>query len=196
MKKILVSMFVAIAATTILSSCNKEIKLVPMDFKIDDKRCVLLSGGQPYKIVDVGSKSQKELYDMVKANIMKSYKNPKAVMSEDEPNTIVVNGYEEYFMRYVEAGTKNVSASYTFTFEFKKGKIKITPTINESSFDDTGMGYVEIPFSSFINDFIKINSPTIPSKYKSEIQQAEKTINTLLDALLWSSLNKEKREEW
>lgn len=196
MKKVLVSIFVVIAAMVALSSCNKEIEPVPMDFKVDDKQGVLLSNGQPYKIVEVGGKSQKELYNMVKANIMKSYKNPKAVMSEDEPNAIVVNGYEEYFMHYLEVGTKNVSASYTFVFEFKDGKIKVIPDINEVSFDDIGRGYIEISFSSFINDFIKINMPTIPSKYKPEIQKAENTINTLLAALLWSSLNKKGGDNW
>lgn len=195
MKKILALMLVAAAAIVTVSSCSKGIKCVSMDFKIDDKQGILLSNGRPYKIVEVAGKSQKELYDMVRSNIMKSYQNPSAVMSEDAPNTISVNGYEEYFMLYSEAGTKNVSASYTFTFEFKDGKIKVTPSINEVSFYDAGRGYIEISFSSFINDFIKINKPTIPSNYKSEIQKAESIINTLLNTLLWSSLNKDNRDK-
>ncbi len=198
MKKILALMLVAAVAIVTVSSCSKGIKCVSMDFKIDDKQGILLSNGRPYKIVEVAGKSQKELYDMVRSNIMKSYQNPSAVMSEDEPNTIVVNGYEEYFMHFFEVGTKNVSASYTFTFEFKNGRIKVTPNINDVSFNDTGRGYVKISFSSFVNDFIKINNPTIPNKYKPEIQKAESTINTLLDILLWDSINEKStgKDNW
>lgn len=195
MKKYLSIMFIAVVAMVALISCNKEINPVLMDFKVNDKQGQLVSGGQPYKIVEVRGKSQKELYNMVKSNIMKSYQNPKDVMSEDEPSTLVVNGYEEHFMLYDDIGTKNVSASYTFTFEFKDGKIKVTPVINFVSFEDV-YGDEDWDFANFINGALKRNEPTIPKKYKPEIQKAENIINTLLNVLLWSSIDKKEKDNW
>lgn len=193
MRKALI-FYAVILISFCLMACKHEIKPVQMDFKVSSQG-QLMSGNKPYKIIEEKGFKQQELYDMVKKNVMKVYQDPKSVMTEDAPTSLTVNGYQANLFHYWEVGTKNVSATYSINFEFKDGKIKVSPTMGVVDYDDHIGDYSGMNFNEFYYSLITRYTGKIPSSFKKDYDNINNTMNAIMNALLWGDGSKSSKED-
>lgn len=190
MKKLLSIMFVAIVAMVAFSACSS--KSEDIDFKIDKNTGFLLADGQTVKTLSFGWKSKKSLYDQVKSNVMKMYENPEFVMTENEPNQIIVNGFTDYLFNYKSYSNEYpMGARYRILFEFKRGKIEVSASITEISYheasddyNDTMENYIQFHKNYGYHEFLNKNN-YYAKRLNKELNEAANTMNVIISQLVY-----------
>lgn len=193
---------IAILLTTFLfCGCSKkEITPTFPTFKVSNKTGNLLaSDGKIYQVLTFDGYSQKELYDMVRNNIVKAYKSADNVMTEDEPNAIMVDAAENdlivsHYETTADRGT--TLCRYTIGFEFKDGKIKVMPCMGKVTY----LGhYQTTSFESLIlSEFINWDNQKFIAKEYGRVQDCETKINTFIFELVYGNYieSKSSNGDW
>lgn len=119
-------------------------------FHIQKDGTFLADDGKDYQVVDFKDKSAKDLYSMVKENIMSVFKSPKTVISENEYTSITINAvFENLYFRHFMGVNFVYSGNVTIHFAFKDGKIRIdAPSINVLYTNDN----VDCSYANFMKE--------------------------------------------
>lgn len=157
-----------------------------IQFKLQRNGLFATEDGKSYIVVEYEGKTAQELYSMVKSNVIKLYKSPKDVMSENEPNSISIFALSDIFdYAYIfGGGLMSYSAYYNLVFHFKDGKIKvdapmISPNLNVSS---TG-SILPRTFSSLIGRWYD-KKGNLKKKRIENVQKVERLFNYPINYLL------------
>lgn len=148
--------------------------------------------GGDYIVVEYEGKTASELYSMVKNNVMSFYKNPKEVMSENEPEMISIRGFHDkawYSGAYF-------GAFYNLSFRFKDGKIRIDRPVIDSQLARTSEYYsfdtrTTFPFSYIAKKVCKNESEKNVKRKKKVEDVVNFPINYLLGKIKESSNQEE-----
>lgn len=182
-------MLIAIAAMVMFSSCSS--KSEDINFKIDKNTGSLLADGQTVKTLSFGWKSKESLYNQVKSNVMKMYENPEFVMTENEPNQIIVNGFTDYLFNYKSYTDYSMGARYRILFEFKRGKIEVSASITEISYHEGSDDYNDT-MENYIQIHKNYGYPNFPNKnnyytkrLNKELSEAANTMNMIISQLVY-----------
>ncbi|WP_461534250.1 DUF4468 domain-containing protein [Sinomicrobium sp.] len=108
-----------------VSLAQQHFTLTPEGFVAQDK--------SDYVVIEKPGKTQKELYLSVLNTLNTMYKDPKEVLSLIEGESITVKGYEENAIVHrarpdiisIGKPSYNYDVSYSITFQFKDGKIRV-----------------------------------------------------------------------
>ncbi len=82
-----------------------------------------------YLVLDVPSKSKKELYSSCLVSLSKMYTYPNKVLSTVENESIVINGFIQSLKD--KNDLYNYQLYYNINIQFKEGKLKIEPVISK-----------------------------------------------------------------
>ncbi len=165
MKRIILCFCVAFA-----TFCNAQ----KTDFHLTSNGTFEAEEGKNYVIVEFEGKTAQELYTMVKGNILKLYKNPKNVMSENEPSSITIRAITHTLhSNYGIGGFQNYSSYYNLCFHFKDGRIKVDAPIADSKLVVDASG-TPIPktFVGLVGDWFAKDGSRKPKK-ENNIQKIE-----------------------
>lgn len=161
-------------------SCKHELKQENVHFTLTGKGEFKSNGGNSAIIKEDGF-SQKELYSMVKNNVMKIYIHPDNVLTENEPTSLVVNGYKKNAFDDNIYGS--ISATYRVLFEFDDGCIKVTPNIiqiDNHYFDNPGNDFPRYVYWFCTNRTGKFQKESLQEK-----EGIENFINSVINGILW-----------
>lgn len=182
MKKVL-AVFMALLAVTLVS-CKHELKQENVRFTLTGKGEFKSDGGNSAIIKEDGF-SQEELYAMVKNNVMKIYINPDNVLTENEPTSLVVNGYKEKAFDDNICGS--ISATYRVLFEFDDGCIKVTPNIIQ--IDNHYFDNPDNDFPGYVYWFCTNRTGKFQEERLQEKSSIERFIDSVVNNLLWGTKN-------
>jgi len=192
MKKLLFYAMFFIAASV---SAQKVV-----NFSLKSDGTFVSDEGNNYIIVEYEGKTQQELFNLVKANVLTLYNNPQRVLNEIEPSNITIRATSDVLwsgMRLV-GGFQEYRAKYNYVFQFKDGKIRVNAPLIDRQLVVTGMGNV-IPrtFVSLIDGYFDKNGEVKKNKQK-DVSKIEILFNYPINYML-GNLNEaptENNEDW
>jgi hypothetical protein len=157
--------------------------------------------GKDYVIIKEDSMKAKTLYNKVKANITKMFKNPNLVMSSTEPTIIKVR----YVDNLAYVGSKSIMSSLmgddhyngyvNLVFEFKDGAMKISAPVVEDELWNTpvleNQSTTNMYFSDAVKKYFKKGKRTTNKKKLARLNTMEYAVNSTINQLIDI-----KSEEW
>ena len=195
MKKYLFLFIVIINCVSVTAQNNVE-------FHLQADGTFVGNDGKDFKIVEYEGKSAIELYNMIKQNIIELYKDPKKVMTENEPTSIKVRALSEpiYSGMALIGGLVTYRAYYDLVFHFKEGRIKVDAPLIEQRLDNSDSFSVNAPsktFVGYIDDWFDKKGK--PKKNKEEkIARVENILLAPINIILESSKSQtaNENENW
>ena len=157
--------------------------------------------GKDFIVIKEDSAKAETLYNKVKANITKMFKNPNLVMSSTEPTIIKVRYVDD--LAYV--GSKSIMSSLMgedhyngyvdLVFEFKDGAIKISAPVVEDELWNTpvleNQRTTNMYFSDAVKKYFKKGKRTTDKKKLKRLNTMEYAVNSTINQLLDM-----KADEW
>ena len=149
--------------------------------------------GKDYVIIKEDSMKAKTLYNKVKANITKMFKNPQLVMSSTEPTIIKVRYVDD--LAYI--GSKSIMSSLmgddhyngyvNLVFEFKDGAIRISAPVVEDKLWNTPVLENQVStnmyFSDAVKKFFEKGKRTTNKKKLARLNQMEESVNNTINKI-------------
>ena len=177
MKKLL---FVVFLLISLLSVSAQEL----VQFKLTSSGCFIAPNEEGFVVVPFEGKSQQELYDMVKNNVMSIYKNPQKVMSENQGQTITIRAYGGLVYKTVTFIPREFGGHYNLVFKFKDGRVRIdNPSVDDNLTDTSGY-LPPISFSNYCNGFFTKKGTPKNEKCAKKIDSIERQINSTINEIL------------
>ncbi len=191
MKKFFV-FFIAISFSIVMNAQSV------IHFKLKADGTFLTEDNKNFIILEYKGKSAEELYSFVKANVLKIYKSPKNVLSENQPVNLNIRALsEEFYSGYrLPGGFVSYSVFYNLVFHFKEGRIKVdAPLLDQYlNIEATALPGSKT-FKSYIDNwFDKKGEPK--SKKIKDIEKMENLFNSLVNKLLEEKSDKGSEEDW
>lgn len=138
--------------------------------------------GSNYFVINYQDRSAKDLYDMVRNNLFKLYKEPASVIMENPYNTIrVVHSYINLGKMSVALIPRELAGYFNLQFQFKDGKIRVdAPSIDDNLICEDGtLDPGGIPsFESYSKGLFKNGTPR--NNKKEQLSSIESTINGIV----------------
>ena len=186
-------LFVFVVFTTGLTMAQNIV-----NFKLTPEGTFVGEEGQSYKILEFNGSSAEDLYSMIKTNIMKFYKSPKDVLSENEPISLSIRALsDEIYSGYkLAGGFISYRAFYNLIFHFKDGRIKVDAPIIDQRLDVQATGAaIGKTFKGYVDDwFDKKGHPK--AKNIDDVNKVENIFNSIINSLInGNTLNKDE-EDW
>jgi hypothetical protein len=172
-----------------------------VNFSLKSDGTFLTEEGKSYAIVEFEGKTAKDLYDMVKANVLTLYNSPQNVLNEIESKNITVRALSDVLYSTYKLGSAftEYRVMYTLVFQFKDGKIRINaPEIDRNL--EVRASAVPIPktFVSLIDDWY--DSKWVVKKKKQEkVTKIESQFNYPINYLIGNfskQSNDTETEDW
>lgn len=167
-------------------------------FRLKADGTFLSEDNKDFVILEYKGKSAEELYALVKANVLKTYKSPKDVLSENQPTNLNVRALsEEFYSGYrLPGGFVSYSIFYNLVFHFKEGRIKVdAPLLDQYlNIEATALPGSKT-FKSYVDDWFDKKGEPKAKKIK-DIELIENLFNSLINNLLDEKTNNESEENW
>lgn len=194
MKKII--LVISALLTLVMTSCNHGDKAEKVSFQLHPDGHFSANGETPATI-EVDGSSQQELYSMVKNNIMKFYRHPDLVLSENAPTSLVVNGFTDnvfYGLGSDGFASRRIrySVTYRILFEFADNMIKVTPNFEQVVPSSPLSNVGPMSFEKMMI-FYTIKTEDFPPSFLPEKRRIEYAVDVIVNYLLWG--DKVKIEE-
>ena len=189
MKRFIV-LFICVCSTIGLFSQNNVV------FKLLSDGSFTSTQGSNYVVLNYTDKSALELYNMVRNNIFKLYKDPASVLLENPHSAIKVHNYIDLGKMSVVLIPRALAGYVNLQFQFKDGKIRIdAPKFDEELICVDGtLDPGGIPsYNSYAKGLFKNGQPR--SNKKEQIYTIELKINTIINYLLGLTKEDEK-DDW
>ena len=167
-----------------------------VSFKLQPNGTFITEDGKDFVIVEFSDKTASELYDMVKQNVIETYKNPKHVMTENEPTSIKIRALSEPIFSGLKliGGVTIYRAYYNLVFHFKDGRIKVDAPIIESNLDVDGPNPISQRFDKYVDDWFDKDGQ--PKKKKADkIAAVEFILLSPVNILIGNYKSKKQKEE-
>ena len=171
------------------------------NFSLKSDGTFLTEDGKSYIIVEFEGKTAKELYDMVKANVLTLYNNPQHVLNEIESKNITVRALSDVLHSTYKLGSAftEYRVMYTLVFQFKDGKIRVNaPEIDRNL--EVRASAVPIPktFVSLIDDWFD-KKGIVKKKKQEKVTKIESEFNDPINYLIGNfskQLKNTETEDW
>jgi hypothetical protein len=164
------------------------------DFVLNANGTYTTVDGKDYVILKVDSTKAEILYNKVKANVTKMFKNPQLVMSVTEPTIIKVRYVDD--LAYV--GSKSIMSSLMgddhyngyvdLVFEFKDGAIKISAPVVEDELWNTpvleNQSTTNMYFSDAVKKYFKKGKRITDKKKLKRLEAMEYEVNYTINKIL------------
>ena len=171
-----------------------------VNFSLKSDGTFVSDEGKNYIIVEYEGKTQQELFNLVKANVLTLYNNPQSVLNEIEPSNITIRAISNVLWSGIRlvGGFQEYRAKYNYVFQFKDGKIRVSAPLIDRQLDVTGMGNV-IPrtFVSLIDGYFDKNGEVKKNKQK-DVSKIEILFNYPINYMLGNlkEAPTENDEDW
>lgn len=141
--------------------------------------------------------TQAELYQKAKTAVTAMWKSAKDVMSYNEPDIIIVNGFDSGSLWMKRIGMKFVfDFNYRLQFQFKDGKIRIdAPAINEAVCKDSRL-YLEKGKGSAMSGTMYVFNEKGELKQKQFKEQAEHFVNGIVQRFIDNVKGTSNNDDW
>lgn len=150
-------------------------------FSQENKFELTINGYEP-KVIEVENQTKSEIYKLIKKWVVKTYKNPKEVLTADiENENIKINGFSTNIVKWSIGDGWDLF--YTLDIEIKDNKYRIS-----ISADIAGN---QIEYTSF---FKKDGSKR--TGYKGGPESIDNHINSIVDDLNLFLKNKGEKNDW
>ena len=193
MKKLFLFFTMLLIATNVIAQQVVEFCLKPDGtFQSHD--------GKSFVVVEYEGKTQQELYNMVKANVLTLYNSPQTVMNEIEPTNITIRALsDKLYSTYALVGAfVEYRARYNYVFQFKDGKIRVDAPLIDSQLNVTASAVpISKTFVSLIDDWFD-KKGNVKKKKQKNVSKIEAIFNYPINYLL-GNLNqstKKDEEDW
>lgn len=169
--------------------------LVKFDLKSDGT--FQTDKGKAFVVVEFEGKTAQELYNMVKANVLKLYNSPQNVLNEIEPTNITIRALSDVLYSTYKLGAAFVEyrAKYNLVFQFKDGRIRVDAPLIDRQLDVTATALpVPKTFVSLVDDWFEKNG-SVKKKKRDMVNKVEEMFNYPINYLLGNLSQKSSAEE-
>lgn len=133
MKKLLFCLF------ALLASLSVNAQDVSSTYELQQNGTFKTADGKGFVVVSIEDKTQLELYNLVKGNLMKIFKSPQDVLSENAPHAITVFYREDLCKKKIVGVPCILSGDVNWNIQFKDGRIRVdAPTMPSTVYSDLG----------------------------------------------------------
>lgn len=185
------TLFIIMALLPMLAAAQ-TFTLTPQGFVNAD------DNSKSYVVVEMQG-TQAELYAKAKTAITSMWNSPKDVMSYNEPDIIVVNGFSSTAAHFRKWGRDNVAEmTYRIQIQFKDGRIRIdAPVIGELIFaGGKGTMLIEAGNNSTMQHIVRAFEKNGKARFNDFNDNVQNYFNGLVATLVEKMNNGASEDDW